>query len=134
MGSFRSISRRRIAATAAAVALALVAPATAASAGALENSGQYYYECITTAGWSYMLQPGDPLSSCKGSYLKTYIAGRLVSTIPLTGYGTPANPMSVNIDCVIAILGTGASVITLEGRWSFVALGASIYGLKTCVA
>ncbi len=134
MASLLSKSRRRIATTAAVLALALVAPATSAAARPLENSGPYYYECVTTSGWIYMLQPGDLLSSCKGSFLKTYIAGRLVSTIPLTGYGTPANPDAVKLDCLIAIVGVGASVLTLDGGWAWVALGALVYGLKSCKA
>ncbi len=103
--------------------LALVVPATSAAARPLENSGQHYHERVTTSGWTSMLQPGDLLSSRKGSFLKTYIAGRLVSAIPPTGYGTPANPNAVRLDCLVAIVGVGASVLTLDGGWAWVALG-----------
>jgi hypothetical protein len=80
------------------------------------------------------MQSGAALNTCRGSYLQVYISGRMIRTIPLNGYGTPVNPASVDIDCVIAILGTGATVLTLDGVGTFVALAASIYGLKTCTA
>ena len=121
----------------AACLLALSVPGVANAAGDVEPrepAGQYTYVCISTSGSSYILAPGAALSTCKGSYLHKYINGVKVLTIPLTGYGTPVNPNSVSMDCLIAIVGTGASVLTLGGGWSYVGLAASVYGLNTCRA
>ena len=120
------------------LAATTVAPAigisTATSAQA-EPAGQYYYECVTSAGWSYFLRPGERLSTCKGSSLHVYINGRMVKNIRLTGYGKPAKPFKMSRDCVVAVVGAGIVAMDPSFSLKFVASSAiSTYGLKACKA
>ncbi|WP_431031264.1 hypothetical protein [Plantibacter sp. RU18] len=107
----------------------------AAGAANAEPAGQYEYVCVGIDGSSYSMA----LSSCKGSYLQKYINGQQIETIALTGHGTVADPNAITMDCVVAIVGTGASAYGIvqtagTGVIAYVGLAASVYGLKSCVA
>jgi hypothetical protein len=111
----------------------------AAGAANAEPAGQYEYVCVGTDGSSYSMAHGTALSTCKGSYLQKYINGKQIETIALTGHGTVADPNAINMDCLVAVVGTGASAYGIvqtagTGVIAYVGLAASVYGLKSCVA
>lgn len=111
----------------------------AAGAANAEPAGQYEYVCVGIDGSSYSMAKGSALSTCKGSYLQKYINGQQVSTTALTTDGAIADPNAINMDCVVAIVGTGASAYGIvqtagTGVIAYVGLAASVYGLKSCVA
>lgn len=103
------------------------------------STGVYSYNCVLQNGSSYFIKPGTALSTCKGSRLQKYLNGRVVQTIPLTGYGTPANPKAFGTpDCYIAIgvgLGTvygpGWLVRFLSGAIGYVA-AQGLPNITTC--
>lgn len=110
--------------------LSLAAPGVANA----EPAGQYTYTCVSTDGSSYLLNPGDELTTCKGSYLQKHINGVQVESVPLTGQGTVADPNALNMDCIMAVTGVTVTVMTTSG-WALVASTAiGAYGLKACVA
>ncbi|GAB2588817.1 hypothetical protein Aab01nite_42500 [Paractinoplanes abujensis] len=132
----KTILSRFAVALAAICSMILMAPAAAHA----EPTGQYSYICILQNGSSYTLKPGVKLSTCKGSYLKKYINGNQVDSIRLTGAGTVAKPKNAGwVECVIAVVGTGQSTLTVVKKkgsnWkSWVGLGVSLAGLKSCIA
>lgn len=112
---------------------------TGAGAANAEPAGQYQYVCVGIDGSSYSMAQGAALNTCKGSYLQKYINGQQISTIALTTDGAIADPNAINMDCVVAIVGTGASAYGIvqtagTGVIAYVGLAASVYGLKSCVA
>lgn len=110
--------------------LSLAAPGAANA----EPTGQYTYTCVSTDGSSYLLNPGDELATCKGSYLQKHINGAQVESIPLTGQGAVADPNALTLDCIVAVTGVTVTVLTSSG-WALVASAAlGAYGLKACVA
>jgi hypothetical protein len=90
------------------------------------TTGVYSYSCVLQNGSSYFIKPGTALSTCKGSRLQKYINGRLVQTIPLTGYGYPANPKAFGtVECYIALsAGLALSVYGIPGVLSRFTSGA----------
>jgi hypothetical protein len=81
----------------------------AAGAAQADPAGKYVYVCVGTDGSSYTMASGAELGSCKGSYLQKYINGAQVDTIALTTSGAIADPDALSLDCLVAIVGTGAS-------------------------
>ncbi|MDN4613276.1 hypothetical protein P5G50_02320 [Leifsonia sp. F6_8S_P_1B] len=92
------------------------------------STGVYSYNCVLQNGSSYFLAHGALLSTCKGSRLQKYLDGRNVQTIPLTGYGQPANPKAFGTpECYfslawagISIYGPGRLVKFLSGAFGYV--------------
>ena len=81
-----------------------------------EPAGRYYYECVSPSGTSYWLKSGEPTTNCQGSYLKRYINGNLVATYHLSVGGAPGrNVNKSDLDCIIAIVGTSAAILSLNG-------------------
>ncbi|WP_028049518.1 hypothetical protein [Cellulomonas sp. URHD0024] len=104
-----------------AAALFSVGAPTAAQA---EAAGNYQYECISSAGAHYFLKPGDALSTCKGSALRTYINGTLIHVTQLTGYGTVAKvPKYSSLQCYYGLVKGMAVVFTWE--WKLLSIAAS---------
>lgn len=103
------------------------------------STGQYDYYCVATSGAINYLVHGEPLSDCHGSYLQKYINGALVQTIPLTGYGAPANPAAFGTaDCYISlayatlsIYGPGWLVRFLSGAIGYV-LSSGLPAITAC--
>lgn len=98
------------------------------------QASAYSYNCVATNGSSYFLKPGTPLTSCKGSRLQMYYNGRVAYTYSLTLNGQPGNPARASLDCIIAIAGTGAGLVSTNTGVGVWATAASIYGLKACIA
>jgi hypothetical protein len=104
-----------------------------------DPAGQYTYVCVSTDGSSYTVPQGAALSTCKGSYLQKYINGQHVSSVNLTTSGAIADPNAIDMDCLVAVVGTGASAYGIvqtagAGIIAYVGLASSVYGLKSCVA
>ncbi|MGO4592323.1 hypothetical protein AB4Z18_00745 [Leifsonia sp. 2TAF2] len=103
------------------------------------STGVYSYICILQNGSSYVIAAGTPLNNCKGSYLKKYINGAVVQSIPLTGYGYPANPKAFGtLDCYIAIgyaatsiYGPGVIVRALAGTIGYV-ISSGLPNITAC--
>jgi hypothetical protein len=112
----------------------------AAGVAQADPAGKYVYVCVGTDGSSYTMASGAELGSCKGSYLQKYINGAQVDTIALTTSGAIADPDALSLDCLVAIVGTGASaygIVQTGGTGAgvaYVGLAASVYGLKACTA
>ena len=106
-----------------------------------QTTGVYSYNCVLQNGSSYFMKPGEPLPNCKGSRLQKYINGRMVQTIPLTGYGQPANPRAFGTPECFLSLGGGLALSVfgipgklarfLSGAIAFVA-GASLPSITSC--
>ncbi|ALV47913.1 hypothetical protein MB46_19805 (plasmid) [Arthrobacter alpinus] len=100
-----------------------------------EPAGKYYYNCVNTNGTSYFVPAGADLSTCKGSYLQTYINGVQIRVASLTTAGALANPAAITMDCAVAVVGAAILVVTAEFSWVYVASAAiGGYGLKSCKA
>ncbi len=93
------------------------------------TTGVYSYNCVLQNGSSYFIKPGTALSTCKGSRLQKYLNGRVVQTIPLTGYGYPANYRAFGTpECYIALsAGLALSVYGVPGVLSKFLSGAIAY-------
>ncbi|MGO4299432.1 hypothetical protein [Leifsonia sp. RAF41] len=90
------------------------------------STGVYSYNCILQNGSSYFLAPGALLGNCKGSYLKKYINGKMVQSIPLTGYGKPANPAAFGKwECLVSL--TWAT-FSIYGPGKFVKFASGAFG------
>ncbi|MGO4595580.1 hypothetical protein AB4Z18_17335 [Leifsonia sp. 2TAF2] len=98
------------------------------------STSAYSYNCVLTNGSSYFLKPGTALTTCKGSRLQMYYNGRVAYTYYLTLNGLPGNPARASLDCIVAIAGTGAGLVTTTSGLGVWATAASIYGLKACIA
>lgn len=132
----KTILSKFVVAVMAAFSMTLAVPVAAHA----EPTGQYSYICIGANGSSYTMRSGEKLGNCKGSYLKKYINGNQVDSIRLAGNGTLARPVKKEIiDCVVAVYGTGRSAYVLikkkgTDKFSWIGLGLSLKGLKSCVA
>jgi hypothetical protein len=129
--------RRSLVAVAMAIMIAFGAALTSPTAAQAEPAGQYYYQCIGTNGASYFLAKGARLDSCKGSYLKKYINGNLITTVRLTGLGTPAKKVLFPTQCFIEIAGAGLLAVGTDGLSIAFVLEAAIAGhavLSACRA
>jgi len=98
------------------------------------STSAYSYNCVLTNGSSYFLKPGTLLRTCQGSRLQMYYNGRVAYTYYLTLNGLPGNPARASLDCIVAIAGTGAGLVTTTSGLGAWATAASIYGLKSCIA
>jgi hypothetical protein len=100
--------------------------ATAFPVVADPSTGVYSYNCILQNGSSYFLAPGTLLGNCKGSYLKKYLNGAQVQSVPLTGYGKPGNPAAFGtLECLYAI---GWATLSIYGPGKFVKFASGIFG------
>lgn len=98
------------------------------------STSAYSYNCVLTNGSSYFLKPGTLLRTCQGSRLQMYYNGRVAHTYYLTLNGQPGNPARASLDCIVALAGTGAGLVTTTSGLGVWATAASIYGLKSCIA
>jgi len=98
------------------------------------STSAYSYNCVLTNGSSYFLKPGTLLRTCQGSRLQMYYNGRVAHTYYLTLNGQPGNPARASLDCIVALAGTGAGLVTTTTGLGVWATAASIYGLKSCIA
>jgi len=90
------------------------------------STGQYSYNCILQNGSNYWLPTGALLGTCKGSYLKKYINGVMVQSVPLTGYGKPGNPAAFGtMACLYAV---GWATLSIYGPGKFVKFASGIFG------
>ena len=90
------------------------------------STGVYSYNCILQNGSNYWLAPGSLLGNCKGSYLKKYINGKQVQSVPLTGYGKPGNPAAFGtVECLYAL---GWAALSIYGPGKFVKFASGIFG------
>jgi hypothetical protein len=104
------------------------------------TTGVYSYNCILQNGSSYFIAPGALLGNCKGSYLKKYINGTMVQSIPLTGYGKPANPAAFGTwECLVSlawasfsIYGPGKFVKFASGAFGYVLAQAIPTNITSC--
>lgn len=102
------------------------APGTAFPVVADPSTGAYSYNCILQNGSSYFLASGSLLGDCKGSYLKKYLNGAVVQSVPLTGYGQPGNPAAFGTpDCLYAL---GWAALSIDGPGKFVRFASGIFG------
>jgi len=104
-----------------------------------EPTGQYTYVCIASDGSSNTLRDGERLSNCKGSYLKKYINGNLVSSLRLNADATEGRSLTrAEIECVIAFVPVGGGiirVIKVGGKLaSYVGLARNVAGISKCMA
>jgi opacity protein-like surface antigen len=125
-----------MAASLATAAVLVLSGASAANASVrTEAAGNYVYVCVLTTGYSYTIQHGQKLSTCKGSRLLQYLYGTRTLSIPLDGSGKRANPKRIDGDCMIALVGGGMLFfIPVTDGFGFFAAGATGYGLKACLA
>lgn len=100
--------------------------ATAFPVVADPSTGQYSYNCILQNGSNYWIAPGALLGTCKGSYLKKYINGTMVQSVPLTGYGKPGNPAAFGRwECLVSVAWAGFSIY---GPGKFVRFASGAFG------
>lgn len=100
--------------------------ATAFPVVADPSTGQYSYNCILQNGSNYWLAPGTLLGNCKGSYLKKYLNGKMVQSVPLTGYGKPANPAAFGRwECLVSLAWGSFSIF---GPGKFVRFASGVFG------
>ncbi|WP_285113646.1 hypothetical protein [Leifsonia sp. fls2-241-R2A-40a] len=100
--------------------------ATAFPVVADPSTGVYSWNCILQNGSNYWLAPGSLLGNCKGSYLKKYINGKQVQSVPLTGYGKPANPAAFGTwECLVSLAWAGFSIY---GPGKFVKFASGAFG------
>lgn len=116
----------KVATTMAAAAALVVGGSTAAQA---DPAGQYYYVCVQPDGSSLTLPAGTSLQTCRGSYLKKYLDGKLISSANLAAPGQVADPNAITIDCAIGLAGTAIAVYTTAGAVAYV--GLALGGLGT---
>lgn len=77
-----------------------------------EPAGQYSYICISSDGSSNTLRDGEKLSNCKGTFLKKYINGQMVSSLRLNLSGTEGRPFTRGeILCMISFIPVGGNVV-----------------------
>ncbi|WP_157780450.1 hypothetical protein [Leifsonia xyli] len=98
------------------------------------STSAYSYNCVLTNGSSYFLKPGTPLTMCKGSRLQMYYNGRVAYTYYLKLNGQPGNPKRASLDCIIAIAGAAAGLVSTTSGIAVWATLSSIYGIKACIA
>lgn len=100
--------------------------ATAFPVVADPSTGVYSYNCILQNGSNYWIAPGALLGTCKGSYLKKYINGAMVQSVPLTGYGKPGNPTAFGtMACLYALVW---ATLSIWGPGKFVKFASGIFG------
>jgi opacity protein-like surface antigen len=100
-----------------------------------EAAGNYVYVCVLTTGYSYTIQHGQKLSTCKGSHLLQYLYGTRTLSIPLDGSGKRANPKRVDGDCIIALVGNSMLFfVPVVNGFEVAATVSGLYGLKSCLA
>ena len=104
-----------------------------------EPAGQYSYVCISSVGSSNTLRDGERLSNCRGTYLKKYINGNMVSSLRLNAAGTEGRSLTrAEIECIIAFVPVGGGiirVIKIGGKLaSYVGIARNVAGLSVCTA
>ncbi|MBG6215316.1 hypothetical protein RCH23_003256 [Cryobacterium sp. CAN_C3] len=88
-------------------------------------TGQYDWMCVLTSGYTYFLPNGEPLSNCKGSYLKRYLNGQQVQSYRLAYGGGAVNYKAEG--CLIAVIGGILAVMSPTMTMRFV-FGAAVGG------